>query len=337
MSSSDNDLTPIRKQYLDIKREYPHAILFLRLGDFYETFDEDAEITARELDIVLTSRNVTKGVRVPMAGVPYHAVENYLARLLSRGYHVAICEQMGSEPVHGLVPRKVVRVLTPGTVLEPALLPGDASNYLASVIVQEEKAGIAYVDISTAEFATSELQDGFTALRAELLRLRPAEIIFPDTNPIPLEGLAAHLTPWEAWHFEPGRCEEMLKAHFSVTSLDGFGLRGLSYAQRAAGAILQYLKETQPSALSLLTELRTYHLQAYMFLDSATRRNLELTESLRENSVQGSLLHVLDQTVTPMGKRLLRQWVSQPLLDIHAIRERQSAVQFFYDQGLLRS
>ena len=339
MLSADSDITPIRKQYLDIKREYPNAILFFRLGDFYETFDEDAEITARELDIVLTSRNVTKGVRVPMAGIPYHAVENYLARLLTRGYHVAICEQMGNEPIHGLVPRKVVRVLTPGTLLEPALLPGDASNYLASVVLQEDQAGIAYVDISTAEFAVSELQgaDVIAALRAELLRLHPAEVIFPDTNPINVEGLSTHLTPWEAWHFEPGRCEEQLKTHFSVSSLEGFGLRGLIYAQRAAGAILQYLKETQPSALSILTELRTYHIQSYMFLDSTTRRNLELTETLRENAPHGSLLHVLDYTLTPMGKRLLRQWVSQPLLEVEAIRERQSAVQFFFDQGPLRT
>src|SRR5512137_1551882 len=148
-----DDISPIRKQYLLIKKQYPNAIVFFRLGDFYETFDQDAEVTARELDIVLTSRNVAKGARVPMAGIPHHAVENYLARLIERGYHVAICEQVGDEPIKGLFPRKVVRVVTPGTIVEPGLLPGDANNYLACVVVVESQVGIAYVDITTGEFA----------------------------------------------------------------------------------------------------------------------------------------------------------------------------------------
>src|SRR5512147_515733 len=160
---SNEDITPIRKQYLEIKRQYPDAILFFRLGDFYETFDQDAETAARELDIVLTSRNVAKGTRIPMAGIPHHAVENYLARLIEHGYHVAICEQVGDQPIKGLFPRKVVRVVTPGTVVEPGLLPGDANNYLASIILGQEadpaagRAGVAYVDITTGEFAATEL------------------------------------------------------------------------------------------------------------------------------------------------------------------------------------
>ena len=182
MVGKDND-TPIRKQYLKIKRQYPDAILFFRLGDFYETFDQDAEIAARELDIVLTSRNVAKGTRVPMAGVPYHAVENYLARLIDKGYHVAICEQVGSQPIKGLVPRKVTRVVTPGTIVEPGLLPGDANNYLVSVVVAEKRAGVAYVDITTGEFAATELSGGdiATSLRAELMRLQPAELLHADS------------------------------------------------------------------------------------------------------------------------------------------------------------
>jgi len=152
MTKAKSNVTPVRHQYLEIKRQYPHTILFFRLGDFYETFDEDAEVVSRVLDIVLTSRNVAKGARVPMAGIPYHAMENYVGRLIDQGYHVAICEQVGDEPIKGLMPREVVRVITPGTVVEPELLPGDSNNYLACAVVQENRAGIAYVDITTGEF-----------------------------------------------------------------------------------------------------------------------------------------------------------------------------------------
>ncbi len=336
-----DDVTPIRKQYLDIKRQYPNAILFFRLGDFYETFDEDAEITARELDIVLTSRPIGNGIRAPLAGIPYHAVENYMARLIEKGYHVAICEQVGDAPQKGLFPREVVRVVTPGTVVEPGLLPGDANNYLAAIVIDEDRAGLAYVDITTGEFAATGLSP--ETLRAELTRLRPAEILHPDDlslTPTPLprggEGLPGHSTPWPAWRFEPGRCEEAILSHFQASTLDGFGLKDRSLATRAAGAIVQYLKETQPDALKLLTRLRTYSLSEFMTLDSATRRNLELTETLRGEH-KGSLLQVLDHTVTPMGKRLLFQWISQPLLDVEKIRERLNGVGYFFERGMERA
>jgi DNA mismatch repair protein MutS len=334
---SDQDVTPIRQQYLEIKKNYPNAILFFRLGDFYETFDEDAEITARELDIVLTSRNVAKGVRVPMAGIPYHAVENYLARLIEKGYHVAICEQVGDQPIKGLFPRKVVRVVTPGTIVEPGLLPGDANNYLAAVVLDDERAAVSYADITTGEFAVTELP--LEALRAELVRLRPAEILYPDQQ-ILQNGLPGHLTPWPAWRFEPGKCEEALLTHFNAATLEGFGLKGHSLATRASGAIVQYLKETQPEALNLLVALRYYSLNEFMTLDAATRRNLELTETLRSaqgGERKGSLLGVLDHSVTPMGKRLIHQWVSQPLLNLEKIRQRQEGVQCFFDHGLERA
>jgi len=334
------DMTPIRKQYLDIKRQYPDAILFFRLGDFYETFDQDAEIAARELDIVLTSRNVAKGTRVPMAGIPHHAAENYMARLIERGYHVAICEQVGDQPVKGLFPRKVTRVVTPGTVMEPGLLPGDANNYLACIIVDDAsgKAGVAYTDITTGEFAVTELEigDGGASLRAEVSRLNPAEILHPETFSSAGQ-FNAHRTPWPDWRFEPGRCQDELLHHFQAASLDGFGLRGLHLGVRAAGALVQYLKETQPAALKLLTRLSTYRLSEFMTLDAETRRNLELTETLRGASVKGSLLGVLDHTVTPMGKRLMAQSVSKPLLDVNRIRSRQDGVAFFFEQGLLRA
>jgi DNA mismatch repair protein MutS len=341
--SLDEDFTPIRKQYLEIKRQYPNTILFFRLGDFYETFDQDAETAARELDIVLTSRPVAKGVRTPMAGIPHHAAENYLARLIEKGYHVAICEQMGDQPIRGLFPRKVVRVVTPGTVVEPGLLPGDANNYLVCVSFGEMKdgearAGVAYVDITTGEFAVTELGGGdlMVVLRAELTRLNPAEIIYPDSFKLP-ESIPGHATSLPAWHFEPARGQDVLLRHFQAATLDGFGLRGLPLATSAAGAILQYLGETQPAAVQLLTSLNTYSLSEFMVLDAATRRNLELTETIRGGNVHGSLLGELDLTVTPMGKRLIRQWVSKPLVDVTQIDKRQEGLAFFHTQGLLRA
>jgi DNA mismatch repair protein MutS len=332
------DVTPIRQQYLEIKRDYPNTILFFRLGDFYETFDEDAEITARELDIVLTSRPVGKGLRAPLAGIPYHAVENYLARLIEKGYHVAICEQVGDQPVKGIFPRKVVRVVTPGTIIEPGLLPGDSNNYLASVVLDEERAAVAHADITTGEFAAAELP--LESLRAEIVRLHPAEIIHPDNQtltPFPLPaGEGNHLTPWTAWRFEPGKCEDALLTHFKASTLDGFGLKGRTLAIRAAGAIVQYLKETQPDSLNLLTGLRSYSLNEFMTLDASARRNLELDETLRGER-KGSLLGVLDQTVTPMGKRLIHQWISQPLLSVEKIKARQDGVEFFFERGMERA
>ncbi len=333
-----DDITPIRKQYLEIKRQYPNAILFFRLGDFYETFDQDAETAARELDLFLTSRPIAKGTRVPMAGIPHHAAENYLARLIEKGFHVAICEQVGDQPTKGIFPRKVVRVVTPGTLVEPGLLPGEGNNYLASIVVHDEQAGVAYVDITTGEFAATELNgsDIQGLLRAELSRLRPAEILHPEGQVLS-NGLPGHTTAWKDWHFEATRCDEALRRHFGVTALDGFGLRGMTSAIRAAGAILQYLTETQPAALKLLTGFSTYHISEFMTLDAATRRNLELTETIRGGAVRGSLLGELDQAVTPMGKRLLRQWVSKPLLNVDEIRQRQHGVTFFFTRGLKRA
>src|SRR5512145_684393 len=249
---NNDDVSPARQQYLEIKREYPNTILFFRLGDFYETFDEDAEVTARELDIVLTTRSVGKGVRAPLAGIPYHAVENYLARLIEKGYHVAICEQVGDTPVKGLFPRKVVRVVTPGTVTEPALLPGDSNNYLTSVFLSEGSSGnptgtlrssaaghqyaaVSFADITTGEFAVTELP--IEALRAELTRLHPAEILYPDNQTLN-DWIQGHKTSYPAWRFEPGKCEETLLSHFKASTLQGFGLKSHSLSIRSAGAIL---------------------------------------------------------------------------------------------------
>ncbi len=338
--SKTEEITPIRKQYLEIKKQYPDTILFFRLGDFYETFDHDAEITSKELDIVLTARNVAKGVKVPMAGIPFHAVENYLSRLIEKGYHVAICEQVGEQPTKGLFERKVVRVVTPGTVLESGLLPSSRNNYLMSLITHDDdqKAGLSYVDISTGEFAVTEFThaDIWTTIRAEINRLQPAEILISENQRFE-NGIRDHVTRFPNWRFELGRCEQELFRHFEVVSLAGFGLSNYSAGIQAAGAILQYLKETQPEALKLLNQLRTYSFDEFMVLDPATRRNLELTENIRNSGGKGTLIHVLDQTVTPMGARLLRQWINIPLLDIENIHSRQNRIQIFVKNGILRA
>ncbi len=331
-----DDVTPVRQQYLEIKRQYPNVLLFFRLGDFYETFDQDAETVSRELDIVLTSRPIGKGQRAPLAGIPYHAVENYLSRLIDKGYHVAICEQMGDQPVKGIFPRKVVRVVTPGTVLEPGLLHGDGNNYLVSILLAEGRAGIASVDITTGEFSVTEFDSADLApVRAELTRLHPAEIIHPEGIHLP-DGIPGQVTSWSAWHFEPGKCREVLLAHFGVSTLDGLGLKELPLAARAAGGVLQYLKDTEGAAISLLNNLHVYSLHEFMTLDAATRRNLELTETLKGES-RGSLLGTIDRTVSPMGARLIKQWVSQPLLDIDLIRTRQDRIGCFFENAMLRA
>jgi DNA mismatch repair protein MutS len=346
---TDVDTTPLWKQYLDVKRQYPNTIVLFRLGDFYETFEDDAKLVARELEIVLTGRPVSKGQRVPMAGIPFHALENYLAKLIGKGYHVAICEQVSTEAVKGLFKREVVRVVTPGTVVEPGLLEAGRNNYLAALVVvadpgrggADARAGLAHVDITTGEFAVTQVQspDVWAAVRHELLRLRPAELLFPedlhaalDANAIPVAR-----TPLPARRFDPARARQTLLDHFKAGSLAGFGVEQSPPSIAVCGAIVEYLKETQPGALNLLTHLSTYTLDDFMTLDAATRRNLELTETIRAGQVKGSLLGILDHTVTPMGARLVRQWVNQPLLDPGRIHARLDQVSAFHADGVLRA
>jgi DNA mismatch repair protein MutS len=326
-------LTPMRHQYLQIKKQYPDTIVLFRLGDFYETFDEDAKIVAEVCDIVLTSRPVGKNQRVPLAGVPYHAVEGYLAKLIKAGHKVAIVEQVGEQAVRGLMPRDVIRVVTPGTVVEPTLLEEKRNNYLAALVIEDNRAGIAYADITTGEFATTQLSgdDIGQAVVEELERLRPAECLVQDTSNIqyPTSNLQLQMSKYESWRFELGNARQALLDHFEVGSLAGYGCEGLPLAVRAAGAIVQYLRETQKAALAQLSDLRTYSTSEFMTLDASTRRNLELTQTIRTGSVKGSLLGVLDATVTAMGGRLLRQWLSQPLLDVDKLEQRLDAVGAF--------
>lgn len=285
--------TPMRKQYLEIKKRYPDAIVFFRLGDFYETFDEDAKMVSQTCDIVLTSRPVSKGKRVPMAGVPHHAADGYIAKLIGAGHKVAIVEQVSDEPERGLMLRDVVRVITPGTVVEPTLLEEKRNNYLAALVFEdgpdmpeqkEEAAGIAYVDITTGEFATTQL-DGDEVrkeVEEELSRLQPAECLVEEGEGFRPSVEGVHFTPYESWRFEVERAREALLAQFGASSLEGYGCEGLPLAISAAGAIVQYLEETQKAALEQLDGLRTYSTEAFMTLDSATRRNLELTQTIRK-------------------------------------------------------
>jgi DNA mismatch repair protein MutS len=326
--------TPARAQYLALKAQHPDAVLWFRMGDFYELFDDDAQLVARELHLTLTSREFGRGERVPMAGVPHHAAESYLARLVRKGYRVAIAEQV-SPAGHGLVDREITRVVTAGTAIEPSLLPERANNYLAAVVrgpaargsAAAETYGLAYVDVTTGEFAVTELSgaEAPTTLAAELSRLGPAECLVPWDQAGAL-ALAGPVTRYDAWRFESDSARDRLLRHLRVRSLEGFGCDRLPLAVGAAGAILAYLEETNPALLPLLRGLRAYSTAAYMALDPHTRRNLELTRGARSGTVEGSLLAVLDATQTPMGGRLLRRFLGQPLLDLAAIQARQAAV-----------
>ena len=330
-------LTPVRKQYLEIKKKYPEEIVFFRLGDFYETFDEDAETTSRELDIVLTSRNVSKGQRVPMAGIPFHAAENYIARLIKKGYHVAICEQVGEQPQSGLFPRKVVRVITPGTVVESGLISSEKNNYLATLYGFEGKFGFSYADLSTGEFAVTEIagENVREQILSEISRLKPTEIIIPDHFDI-FWNDSYFVSQYPDWKFEVGRCEQIINQQFGSTTSDGLGLKNKDEAIITAGVILQYIQEKEPSSLPLLRDIHFYSLKDYMVLDDSTRRNLELTETIRGNTEKGSLVNVIDKTITPMGKRLIRKWVNQPLIDRYEINKRLDLAEKFNQGGLER-
>lgn len=341
-------LTPSRQQYLDFKSQFPDSIVMFRLGDFYEMFDDDAQTAARELDLVLTGRPVSKGERVPMCGVPYHAVEGYIARLVERGYHVAVVEQVGSEPVNGLTPREVSRVITPGTVMEPGMLADARHNYLLALAPEPDRSGegwagvgIAYADISTGEFAATQVTgDGATLIVVEeLARLEPREVLLPASwaeRGVTLPS-GAHITPLPDYRFGSAYTRDALINHFEVTTLDGFGLQNKPLAVRAAGAILDYVIETQRSALEQFTNLHSYSTTGFMMLDPATRRNLELTATIRDGSKRGSLLDVLDRTVTPMGARLLRAWIGQPLLDLDHLEARLDAVAALHGSGTARA
>ncbi len=329
-------LTPMMQQYMQVKQQYPDAILFYRLGDFYEMFFDDALLVSRELELTLTGRDCGLPERAPMCGVPYHAADTYLARLIARGHKVAICEQTEDPAAaKGLVRREVVRVVTPGTVSDYATLSEKANNFLCAVYLSGRQAGLALCDVTTGEFYARALKDAEGELAGALSAFSPSEII---TNaPDALRGLwEGYIGGYSAAAFSFGSARERLLKHFQVASLDALGLdRGLQSAAQAAGALLAYLAETQKTELGHILTLRLLSRQDTMPLDANTRRSLELTQSLRGGTAWGSLLWLLDRTATAMGGRLLRSWVEQPLLKREAIETRLSAVDALYREPVL--
>jgi DNA mismatch repair protein MutS len=320
---STDPSTPLMRQYHSIKQQVPRALLMFRLGDFYELFYEDAVVAARELEITLTARNKEKGEPIPMCGVPYHAAEGYVARLIQKGYRVAICDQV-EDPrfAKKLVKREITRIVTPGTATDAALLRPRENNYLAAVIRKEGRAGLAYVDISTGEFRATEIESA--DLDATLENLNVREVLAPEDAP----SLTGVRTELESWIFSFDYAERTLKDHFRLLSLDGCGLAGRALAVGAAGAILHYLRETQKGALDHLDHPTFYDRAGAMVLDAVTVRNLELVEPLFAGETsESTLIHALDLTATGMGGRLLRRRLLRPSLDLAEIDGRLDAVE----------
>jgi DNA mismatch repair protein MutS len=328
------ELTPMMQQYMEIKNQYKDCILFYRLGDFYEMFFEDAITCSKELEITLTGKNCGQEERAPMCGIPYHAVEGYLSKMISRGYRVAICEQVEDpKAAKGIVKREVIRIVTPGTNLNTQALDESKNNYLMGIVHTVNAYGIATVDVTTGDFYVTEV-DTDRKLLDEINKFNPSEIICNSTfmvSGVDISDLKNRLmisvSDLEPWYFDDDLCIKALQEHFKVSSLAGLGLKDYTIGVIAAGAVMQYLTETQKSSLSHLTRLTPYITSKYMLLDSSTRRNLELVETLREKQKRGSLLWVLDKTKTAMGARLLRNYVEQPLIDKIEINDRLDAIE----------
>ena len=335
--------TPLMRQYLEIKAGCQDAILFFRLGDFYEMFMEDAIVASRVLGITLTSRNKGDEDAIPLCGIPYHSSQNYIAKLIAHGHKVAICEQVEDpKAAKGIVKREVVRVVTPGLVTDTDTLEPKENNYLLSIIEEQGHFGIAHVDITTGEFRVTQV-DGLAQVESEIGSLRPREILFAETDsgcalqqklhPV-LDGVMKNLLP--AWICEDDYASQQLCTFFGVSGLQSFGCQDLPAAQQAASAVIFYLQQTQKDELRHIRPLQTYHTRHFMVLDNATRRNLELTATLQDGKKRGSLLGVLDRTVTAMGGRTLRQWIHYPLIDLEQILQRQDALAELVDDSLTR-
>ncbi len=337
-------ITPMVKQYLDIKSQYKDAILMFRLGDFYEMFNDDAKTASRELDLTLTGRGSGDG-RMPMCGVPYHAVDNYIAKLIDRGYKVAICDQVEDPKLaKGVVKREVVKLITPGTVQETKMLDEKSSNYLAALCFQKNEFGIAYIDASTGEFRITKMDTakGIEGLVEEINRIHPSEILMPDIIPENITDISDKLKssgyPLTTFKdtYDPDIARKKLKEQFQVVSLDSFGLAGFEAAFGAAAAILDYLTQTQKGGLQYINRIQPYRPGDFMFLDHSTRRNLEILDTARDRSSKGSLLWVIDSTSTPMGGRLLKKWLVQPLMNMKEIGLRHDAVEELSKELILR-
>ena len=338
-----NELTPMMKQYMQTKEEYKDCILFYRLGDFYEMFFDDALTASKELEITLTGKNCGLEERAPMCGIPYHAVDSYLNRLVSKGYKVAICEQVEDpKTAKGIVKREVIRVVTPGTNLDTQGLDETKNNYIMCIVYMADRYGLSVADVTTGEYLVTEL-DSQTKLMDELYKFMPSEIVCNEAfymSGLDFDDLKnrLHMAIYslEAWYFDDALCRETLQEHFKVASLEGIGLSDYECGMIASGALLKYLEETQKNSLSHMSRLTRYATGNYMVLDSATRRNLELVETLREKQKRGSLLWVLDKTKTAMGARTLRKYVEQPLIDKKSIVKRLDAVAELKDNAICR-
>ncbi len=339
------DLSPMLKQYMEMKKKEPNTILFFRLGDFYEMFFDDAKLVSRELDLTLTGRGCGQEERAPMCGVPFHSADNYIARLVQKGYKVSICEQLEDPALaKGLVKRDIIRVITPGTVLESAMLDEARNNYICSVCTRDGEAGCCFADISTGELSACVLSGELEErIKNELSKFSPREILL---NPASLDfrelpefirtRLSASLELLPDEDFAPDQAETLVLGQFAGRSLDDLGLTDRPLVTAALGALLGYLKKTQRTGLERMTELRLFSEAQYMHLDLNARRNLELTETMRSKEKRGSLLWVLDRTSTAMGKRLIRSWLEQPLLSPGQILRRQNAVAELFESAALR-
>lgn len=339
-------LTPMMQQYMEIKENYRDCILFFRLGDFYEMFFDDAITASKEMEITLTGKSCGQEERAPMCGVPYHAADSYIAKLIDKGYKVAICEQVEDPATaKGIVKREVVQIVTPGTVISRTMLNEKENNYLLSVFLDETGAGIAYCDVSTGEISTTELKGVryIERLINELVKIRAKEVIANET--ISLDGLidemkeasGAYFSILDSRYYNQNAAVDSVLRQFKVKSLKGLGIEELPLSVMALGALLSYLFETQKQNLSHLAHLNVYDTAGHMSLDKATIKNLELTETLFEKRVQGSLLGVLDKTQTAMGSRKMKQWLREPLNRLKDIRERLNAVELLSGQILLRN
>lgn len=327
-------LSPMMAQYMETKKQYQDCILFYRLGDFYEMFFDDALTASRELEITLTGKECGLEERAPMCGVPYHAVDSYLSRLVQKGYKVAIAEQMEDpKQAKGLVKREVIRVVTPGTITSSQALDETKNNYLMAIVYLGDKMGVSVADITTGDFLVTEVGSE-RSLFDEINKFSPAEIIYNDAfamSGISLDEMRDRyhfaVSAVDSHYFQDESCRKVLKEHFKVNGLEGLGLGDYDSGVIAAGAVLQYLYETQKTTMDHLTSIVPYSTGNYMVLDSSTRRNLELLETMREKQKRGSLLWVLDKTRTAMGARLLRTWIEQPLIHKEEILERQKAIE----------
>ncbi len=337
--------TPMMQQYLRIKEEHPDSILFFRLGDFYEMFFQDAKTAAAELDLTLTAREAGKGNRVPMAGVPHHAAENYIARLIEKGFTVAICDQVEDpREAKGVVRREVTRIITPGTVLDPGLLPESKNNYLCAVMRVADQIGIATIDISTGLFVCTQVcgPEAEDSLANELSRLNPAEVLIPAEQKGFLDDLlkskemAFRLTQWHDAYFGYSQAAEVLTGAIGEEEFVLLAERARMACQ-AAGAVYAFVLDTQKSAVCHIQRLEHYEISSFMILDAITRRNLELTQTIRDRKIKGSLLWVLDRTQTAMGSRMLRAWVEQPMKNTTKINRRLDGVEELCINSLLRS